>query len=74
MTKRHILALAQVSGVSGHSPVADLGGVRGVQLHPPLADEVHFHAYIALHDLVDSLAKTYATITVRIKNNLLSYT
>ena len=25
--------------------VADLGGVRGVQLHPPLAGEVHFHAY-----------------------------
>ena len=25
--------------------VADLGGVRGVQLHPPLAGEVHFYAY-----------------------------
>ena len=24
--------------------VADLGGVRGVQLHPPLAGEVHFYA------------------------------
>ena len=54
------------------TPVADLGGVRGVQMHPPLAAIVMYFAYITarVHQMI--MQQWHAATTTTLMYQLLT--